>query len=67
DISAVSAEELATIRRFLDRRAALTPEARQRLARDMASRLMPKVVGPPRQWDAEEFLEYVLAAKAARG
>ena len=67
DISAVSAEELATIRRFLDRRSALTPEARQRLARDMASRLMPKVVGPPRQWDSEDFLEYVLAAKAARG
>jgi uncharacterized RDD family membrane protein YckC len=67
DISAVSADELATIRRFLDRRTALTPEARQRLAREMASRLMPKVVGPPRQWDSEEFLEYVLAAKAARG
>jgi uncharacterized RDD family membrane protein YckC len=67
DISAVSAEELATIRRFLDRRSALTPEARQRLAREMASRLMPKVVGPPRQWESEEFLEYVLAAKAARG
>jgi uncharacterized RDD family membrane protein YckC len=67
DISAVSAEELATIRRFLDRRSALTPDARQRLAREMASRLMPKVVGPPRQWDSEAFLEYVLAAKAARG
>jgi uncharacterized RDD family membrane protein YckC len=56
DVSAVSAEELATVRRFLDR-----------LARDMATRLGPKVVGPPRQWEPEAFLEYLVAAKAARG
>ncbi|HET7722676.1 MAG TPA: RDD family protein [Acidimicrobiales bacterium] len=67
DVSAVSAEEVATVRRFLDRRAALTPEARDRLARDMATRLGPKVVGPPRQWEPEAFLEYLVAAKAARG
>ena len=67
DVSAVSAEELATVRRFLDRRATLTPEARDRLARDMATRLGPKVVGPPRQWEPEAFLEYLVAAKAARG
>ena len=67
DVSAVSAEEVATVRRFLDRRAALTPEARDRLARDMAARLGPKVVGPPRQWEPEAFLEYLVAAKAARG
>lgn len=67
DVSAVSADDLATIRRFLDRRGTLTPEARDRLGREMATRLRPKVVGPPRQWNAEEFLEYVIAAKAARG
>ena len=67
DVSAVSAEELATVRRFLERRATLTSEARDRLARDMATRLGPKVVGPPRQWDPEAFLEYLVAAKAARG
>ena len=67
DVSAVSAEELATVRRFLDRRATLTPEARDRLARDMATRLGPKVVGPSRQWEPEAFLEYLVAAKAARG
>ena len=67
DVSAVSAEELATVRRFLERRAALTPEARDRLARDMATRLGPKVVGPPRRWEPEAFLEYLVAAKAARG
>ena len=67
DVSAVSAEELATVRRFLDRRATLAPEARDRLAFEMATRLGPKVVGPPRQWQPEAFLEYLVAAKAARG
>jgi len=67
DVSAVSAEEMATVRRFLDRRATLAPEARGQLARDMANRLGPKVVGPPRQWEPEAFLEYLVAAKGARG
>lgn len=67
DVSAVSAEELATVRRFLERRPTLTPEARDRLALDMATRLGPKVVGPARQWEPEAFLEYLVAAKAARG
>ena len=67
DVSAISAEEVATIRRFLDRRETITPEARHRLAREMAVRLGPKVVGPARRWDPEEFLEYVVATKAARG
>ena len=67
DVSAISSEEVATVRRFLDRRATLEPEARDRLSREMASRLAPKVVGPPRQWDPESFLEYLVAAKAARG
>jgi uncharacterized RDD family membrane protein YckC len=67
DVSAVSAEEVATVRRFLERRAALSPDARDRLAREMATRLRPKVVGPAREWQPEEFLEYLVAAKAARG
>lgn len=67
DVSAVTAEEVATVRRFLDRRASLTPGARDRLAMEMATRLGPKVAGPPRHWDPEEFLEYLVATKAARG
>lgn len=67
DVSAISAEEMATVRRFLDRRASLAPAARDRLALEMATRLGPTVVGPPRQWQAEAFLEYLVAAKAARG
>ncbi len=66
DTSAVSAEEMATVRRFLERRPTLTPESRDRLAMEMATRLGPKVVGPPKQWDPEAFLEYLVAAKAAR-
>lgn len=67
DVSAISADEVATVRRFLDRRATLTPDARERLAMEMATRLGPKVVGPPRHWEPEAFLEYLVATKAARG
>ncbi|HEX2047473.1 MAG TPA: RDD family protein [Acidimicrobiales bacterium] len=67
DVSGISAEEIATVRRFLDRRSTLAPEARERLAYEMATRLGPKVPGPSRRWDPEEFLEYLVSAKAARG
>ncbi len=67
DVSSISADEVATVRRFLDRRSTLAPEARDRLAYEMATRLGPKVPGPPRRWDPEEFLEYLVSAKAARG
>ena len=66
DLSAVSAEELATVRRFLDRRSGLTPDARARLATELASRLSPKVVGPAGDAGPEAFLEELAAAKAAR-
>ena len=66
DVSAVTTEELATVRRFLDRRRGLTPEARTRLAAELAARLRPKVVGPTPDGDPETFLEEVAAAKAAR-
>lgn len=66
DVSAVTAEELATVRRFLERRAGLTVEARARLAAELAQRLRPKVVGPPPHQAAEDFLEALAATKAAR-
>ncbi|MCA1656892.1 MAG: RDD family protein [Actinobacteria bacterium] len=66
DVSAITSEEVATVRRFLDRRTSLAPDARQRLALDMATRLGPKVVGPPREWQAESFLEYLVEAKGGR-
>lgn len=66
DVSSVTAEELATIRRFLERRTTLTPQSRSRLAHDLAVRLRPKVVGPPDDLHPELFLEELAAAKAAR-
>ena len=45
DVSAVSAEDLGTVRRFLERRPFLTPEARSRLANELAARLRTKVSG----------------------
>lgn len=66
DISAVTGEEVAAVREFLSRRASLTPEARTRLGREMASRLRPKVVGPPDVMAPEAFLESLVAAKSQR-
>ena len=67
DLSSVNAEELATVRRFLERRPYLTPDARSRLASELADRLRPKVAGPPADLHPEDFLYEVAAAKAARG
>lgn len=66
DVSAVTADELATVRRFLDRRSGLTADARARLAGELAARLRPKVVGPPPDQAPEAFLEALAAAKTAR-
>jgi uncharacterized RDD family membrane protein YckC len=62
----VSAQELATARRFLGRRQSVTPEARRRLAAQIAAGLAPKVPGVPPGLDEEAFLECLAAAKAAR-
>jgi uncharacterized RDD family membrane protein YckC len=67
DVSGVSAEDLATVRRFLDRRGSLQPAARAHLATDLAARIRPKVVGAPDGWHPESFLEAVVAAKTTRG
>ena len=67
DVSAVTADEVATVRRFLERRHTLAPEARGRLAREVAGRLRPKVAGPPSEGSAEAFLAALVAAKARRG
>lgn len=66
DVSGVSADELATVRRFLERRSTLSAEARHRLAGELALRLRPKVVGPREEQAPEAFLEELSNAKAAR-
>jgi uncharacterized RDD family membrane protein YckC len=66
DVTAVTADELATVRSFLTRRYELTHEARYRLAADLAAALRPKVVGAPESLGSEAFLEKLAVAKAPR-
>jgi len=66
DVSAVSPEDVTTLRQFLERRMSLSPGARAYLATDLAARVRPKVVGAPDGWHPESFLEGVVAAKTAR-
>lgn len=65
DVSSVTAQDLITVRRFLDRRHYLTPSARAHLAAELAGKLRPKVAGAP-DMHPEVFLEHVSVAKAQR-
>lgn len=67
DVSAVTSYELVTVRRFLERRFELDPQARGRLGWELAERLRPKVAGAPPELHPEQFLEAVAEAKTARG
>lgn len=66
DVSAVPAEDLATVRAFLERRDGLAPEARTRLAVQLDGALRPRVGGADEP-DPERFLEILYDAKRARG
>ena len=66
DVSAVSVDEVATVRRFLERRHDLTDHARHRLGWELAQRLRPKVAGAAEGQHDEVFLEQLVAAKSAR-
>ena len=65
DLSAITQDDLAMIRRFLERRHELTPYARSSLAHDLAARFQPLVVGAP-VLPPETFLEQLSAAKSRR-
>ena len=67
DTSAITADETAAVRRFLERRAQIEPGARRELARTFATRLWPKVAGAPTGLGDEEFLVLLVAAKTSRG
>jgi uncharacterized RDD family membrane protein YckC len=67
DVSAVSDQELALVRTFLANRSGYTPEARGRLALQLADRLWPLVSGPVAPPHPEQFLEAVLLVKSVRG
>jgi uncharacterized RDD family membrane protein YckC len=69
DVSAVTPDEMTTVRQFLDRRLTLEPHARAQLAWDLATKLRDKVAGTDDRSapTPEAFLEGLAAAKAARG
>jgi uncharacterized RDD family membrane protein YckC len=66
DVSAVTGEEVATVRRFLERRYSLDVNARIHLANELAARLRPKVPGADTSWPPEAFLEALATAKTGR-
>jgi uncharacterized RDD family membrane protein YckC len=66
DVSAVPAEDLATVRTFLERRDGLAGDARVRLAAQLDGALRPRVGGADES-DPERFLEILYDAKRARG
>jgi len=66
DVSAVTAEEVAAVRSFLDRRRDLDPSHRANLAQTLSFQLLPKVAGVPLDGGPEHFLERVVAAKTSR-
>jgi len=66
DVSAVSAQDIGTVRQFLTRRGDLAGGPREELAGELERRLRPLVAGAPEGLDAEEFLERLAAAKAER-
>ena len=67
DASAIGSEELAAVRKFLDRREELTTDARAELASTLATPLRARVTGAPAALPAETFLELLNAVKGARG
>ena len=67
DVSAITVDELALVRRFLDRRDSLERTARERLAARLSEGLRPKVAGAPDGLAAERFLEQLASLKAGRG
>jgi uncharacterized RDD family membrane protein YckC len=66
DVSAVPAEDIATVRAFLERRNGLAGEARARVAAQLDGALRPRVGGADVS-DPERFLEILYDAKRTRG
>ncbi|MDQ3770048.1 MAG: RDD family protein [Actinomycetota bacterium] len=66
DVSAVDGDQMAMVRAFLARRDGLRPDARDRLAEQLAAGLRPRVGGADED-DAEIFLELLDSEKTRRG
>lgn len=67
DVTAITPADLGAVRRFLDRREAFDPAAREQLASRLAGGLAAKVAGAPLPIDDEEgFLQTIVELKARR-
>lgn len=66
DTTQVTADELAAVRQFLERRHDIASGPRSELARTLAERLRPKVAGAPADLRGEQFLLALVSAKTAR-
>ena len=66
DVGTITAAELATVRKFLDRRESIDSQARAELANTLSERLRPKVGGAPADLRGEAFLQSIVDAKSAR-
>jgi uncharacterized RDD family membrane protein YckC len=66
DTSRITAEELATVRQFLERRDEIEWGARTQLAQTLSDRLRPKITGVPAELRGERFLEALVVAKTTR-
>lgn len=64
DLSAVSDDEVAVVRSFLQRRDAITPAARYSIAVDLERRLRPRAVGAPASLAPERLLEEIVAQRS---
>lgn len=66
DLTGVTPQEQAAVRRFLERRSAISPRARAGIAQDLAARLRPKIPNSDQVGADEHFLELVSAVKRER-
>ena len=66
DVSAVTGEELAAVRSFLERRYDFSPASREQVAQRLANALRSRVAGAPPGMSAERFLEELALVKASR-
>jgi uncharacterized RDD family membrane protein YckC len=66
DVSAINADDLATIRQFLDRRLTLTFPVRSYFGNELAQRFGPRVAGAPHGMHPEYLLEGIVIAKQSR-
>ncbi len=66
DTSAVTAEELVLVRRFLNRSRSLPADRRAQIATQIAAKLRPRVTTPEPEPDDERFLRLVYAHRRAQ-